>query len=89
MLEREVVLGERHRARVEPHVDHLRHAAHRQAAVRLAFGVLVRALELQLVDERAVVVGELLPVRSCSSSKEPITCTWPASQRHTGSGVPQ
>ena len=52
VLERRVVLGERHRARVEPHVDDLGHAAH------LAAALLARVREV--VDVRAVRVGELL-----------------------------
>ena len=48
---RRVVLGERHRARVKPDVDHLCDAAHRLAALR--------ARERDLVDERAMGVGEL------------------------------
>ena len=51
VLERRVALGERHRARVEPDVDHLRHAAHLAAALGARPGVLV--------DEGAVRVGQL------------------------------
>ncbi len=54
-----MVLREGHRARVEPHVDHLRHSPHRLLAARL------RAGEGHLVDIGPVVVlqarpGELL-----------------------------
>ena len=65
VLEREVVLGERHRPGVEPHVDHLRHAGHGAPAATplraLPPLVLVRALELHAVDERTVVVGQRRP----------------------------
>ena len=50
-LERRVALGERHRARVEPDVDHDGLAAHLLAALRARPGVLV--------DVRAVRVGQL------------------------------
>ncbi len=51
VLERRVALGERHRARVEPDVDHLGHAAH--------LGAALRARPRVLVDERPVRVGQL------------------------------
>ena len=51
VLERRVALRERHRAGVEPDVDHLGHAAHLAVALRARPGVLV--------DERAVRVGQL------------------------------
>ena len=51
VLERRVALGERHRARVEPDVDHLGHAAHLAAALRARPGVLV--------DVGPVRVGQL------------------------------
>ena len=50
VLERGVALGERHRARVEPDVDHLGHAAHLGAALRAGPRVLV--------DVRPVRVGQ-------------------------------
>ena len=55
--ERDVVLGERHRAGVEPHVDHLGDASHRLTAWRPPAG-RVRAGELDLIHVRAMVVGE-------------------------------
>ena len=51
VLERRVILGERHRARVEPDVDDLGHAAHRPLALR--------ARERDVVDEGPVRVLEL------------------------------
>ena len=52
------MLGERHRPRVEPDVDHLRHPSHRLAA-RLPAGLLgMWTGELDPVHERAVVIGE-------------------------------
>ena len=56
VLERVVVLGEGHRARVEPHVDHLRHASHRRPAHGAPLAV--RAGELERVDVWPVVIGE-------------------------------
>ena len=53
VLERVVHLGERHRARLEPAVEHLGHAPHHRAAGRV---VGVRPHEL--VDRRAVQVGD-------------------------------
>ena len=49
-LERLVALGERHRARVKPHVDDLRHARRDRAALL--------AVERHVVDERAMRVVE-------------------------------
>ena len=51
VLERRMALGERHRARVEPDVDHLGHAAHLAVALRARPGVLV--------DVGPVRVGQL------------------------------
>ena len=53
VLERRVPLGERHRARVPPRVDHLRHAPHLAAALL--------AGEDDLVDEWLVEVRRDLP----------------------------
>jgi hypothetical protein len=50
VVQRGVVLGERHRPRVEPHVDHLGHAAQRLAAGRRR--------DLHVVHERPVRVVE-------------------------------
>jgi hypothetical protein len=52
VLERVVHLGERHRAGVEPAVEHLGHPAHHRAP-----GGVVRVRPGQLVDVRAVQVG--------------------------------
>jgi len=56
VLERVVHLGEGHRAGVEPHVQHLRDAAHRRAT-----GRVVRVGPGQPVDERPVQVGDRHP----------------------------
>jgi hypothetical protein len=50
VLERRVVLGERHRARVEPDVDHLGHASH--------LGAALLAVERRVVDVGLVRVLE-------------------------------
>ena len=52
------MLREGHRARVEPHVDHLGHAAHRLAACALRVRAIgrVRAREARLVHEGPVVI---------------------------------
>ena len=57
VLERVVVLGEAHRARVEPDVEHVGDAAHRRLP-----GRVVGVGPGQLVDERAVQVGVAVPV---------------------------
>ena len=82
VLERRVPLGERHRAGVEPDVDHLGHAAQRLAAGRRR--------DLDLVHERPVrIVERRRRTAARSSSKEPMQTVSPASLRQIGSGVPQ
>ena len=72
VLEREVVLGEGHRAGVEPHVDHLGHAPHRLAAACARRPRECGQGNCDLVDVRAVVVVERhVRERSSSSAKEP------------------
>ena len=56
VLERVVHLGERHRAGLEPAVQHLRHPAHGRPP-----GRVVRVGPGQLVDVRPVQVGDLDP----------------------------
>ena len=85
VFKRIMPLRERHGAGIIPAVDDLVLAVHLAAALR--------AGERHVVDVRAVqldvlgidVVGPALR----SSSREPMTCTWPHSQTQTGSGVPQ
>ena len=84
VLVRVAELGERHRARVVPGVDHLGHPGRGRAAVR--------AVEGDLVDERAVRVeartGRGRSARTARRS-EPTQVRWSSSQRQIGSGVPQ
>ena len=54
ILERIVHLGERHRAALEPAVEHLGNAAHHRAARRI-----VGVWSNQIVDSRAMQVGDL------------------------------
>ena len=77
VLERVVVLGERHRARVEPHVDHLGHAAHRLPAGSPPRPRAGRGSSSSSTNGRWWSASSR-PERSASSAKEPITCTWPA-----------
>ncbi len=82
VLERSVVLGEGHRARVEPDVDHLGHALHPLAALGAGESDLVHVGTVWVLELRSRELLELLEradARECGSR----------SQRQTGSGVPQ
>ena len=88
VLERVVDLGERHRSRLEPAVEHLGHAAHHRAA-----GRVVGVGPHELVDHRAVQVGDRArrsrpPARRASRRRRPAG-TSGSSLRHTGIGEPQ
>ena len=59
VLERRVVLGERHAARVEPDVDHLGHAAHRLAAVPARPRRRVDVGAVRVLERLARALGQL------------------------------
>ena len=58
-LERRVVLGERHGARVEPHVDHLRHAPQRLATGGRGDLDVVHVRPVRVLDPHAAELLEL------------------------------
>ena len=82
VLERRVLLGERHRAGVKPHVDDLGHARHRLARTA-GTGSRSSSTNGRCGSSTSV------PLSCSSSANDPITWMWPWPQRHTGSGVPQ
>jgi hypothetical protein len=59
VLERRVVLGERHRARVEPDVDDLGHAAHLRPALRARPRRLVDVGAVRVLERLAGLLGQL------------------------------
>ena len=83
VLERVVELRERHRARVEPGVDHLGHAAHLAAALGAGEGDLVDVGPVQVLREPSP--AELAQLRDRADAAR----RGPRSQRQIGSGVPQ
>ena len=59
VLERRMVLGERHAARVEPDVDHLGDSAHRLPAVRARPGGRVDEGSVRVLERLARLLGQL------------------------------